>query len=429
MPRMPSSWELPRRHAARPTTFLAIAAASVATVLAGLFAALTPPGQPYDEPAHWSNVQFYAEQHRMPTLGEPGATYEAQMGPLYYALAAVLVEAAGWLGATDGTALFIVRTVGVLLVPALAWVTYRLARAVHQDASVAALAVALVSLSPLVLVTAGTVQNDVLAIVLSALATLVGARALADPSSAAWRHTLVGCLIGLAVLTKVVAVSLVPALLLAYVLVPASRAHRLRNPMLALAGVAVTCGWWFLRNLATYGDLTGASGMADAGYSWPRFQPWVPDQLASWTASLVSYVYAPVEYYRNALDTPQVLRVAAAALAALTLVALVGYTLARARTTGLRRGFRDRPDRVLLVATVVAAVGFYLAYTVFVWWIAARLAFVSVAAASVVVAIGTRGRGGALVRGGTLAVYVVSSVWMVVEVSGLPPRPFWIVLG
>ena len=58
-------------------------------------AARVPPGLPYDEPAHWSTVLYYAREHRLPVLGDPGVAYEAQMGPVYYALAGLLVDAGG----------------------------------------------------------------------------------------------------------------------------------------------------------------------------------------------------------------------------------------------------------------------------------------------------------------------------------------------
>ena len=64
----------------------------VAAGLGVLFALRVPLGLPYDEPAHWETVLFYATEHRLPVLGERGAPYEAQLGPVYYALAAIVVN-------------------------------------------------------------------------------------------------------------------------------------------------------------------------------------------------------------------------------------------------------------------------------------------------------------------------------------------------
>lgn len=71
-------------------------AAAVATTALGLWFALRVPlGLPYDEPAHWGTVLAYASGHRLPVLGDPGVPYEAQMGPVYYTLAAVLLGVTG----------------------------------------------------------------------------------------------------------------------------------------------------------------------------------------------------------------------------------------------------------------------------------------------------------------------------------------------
>ena len=60
-------------------TRLAIVALAVAAGAFGLAAALVvPAGLPYDEPAHWSNALYYAENLGPPVLGDPGVTYEGQ---------------------------------------------------------------------------------------------------------------------------------------------------------------------------------------------------------------------------------------------------------------------------------------------------------------------------------------------------------------
>ena len=61
----------------------------VSAALGVLYLVAMPPGLPYDEPSHWLNVQYYLEHRRLPVVGDPGVTYEAQMGPVAYVLLAV----------------------------------------------------------------------------------------------------------------------------------------------------------------------------------------------------------------------------------------------------------------------------------------------------------------------------------------------------
>ena len=104
-----------------------MAPAAVATTGLGLWFALRVPlGLPYDEPAHWGTVLAYASGHGLPLLGDPGVPYEAQMGPVYYTLAAVLLGVTG--GADQPGAPTILRVAGVALMPVLVLLTYRIGR-------------------------------------------------------------------------------------------------------------------------------------------------------------------------------------------------------------------------------------------------------------------------------------------------------------
>jgi hypothetical protein len=71
---------------ARPSVFVRsfpflLAVLSLALGIA--YAWIVRPGLPYDEPSDWSTVLYYADHRQMPVLGDPGVTYEAQMGPLH----------------------------------------------------------------------------------------------------------------------------------------------------------------------------------------------------------------------------------------------------------------------------------------------------------------------------------------------------------
>ena len=259
----------------RWTAAWALAAAGIGV----LFAIQVPLGLPYDEPSHWATVLFYATSGRMPELGEPGATYEAQMGPVYYVLASVVVRLTP--SSDPVVQAQVLRLIGVALMPVLVLMTARIARQLNPRPVVAVVAAALVATVPLLGAVGGSIQNDYLTFVLVAAALLSGIRLLRNQAASWGGHLAFGALIGLAVLTKVNAVALVPAALLGYLVSAVSCRVRLIWLTSAGVGLVVTCGWWFARNLLVYGDLTGARGLARIGVDFP------PSALVSPRADLV----------------------------------------------------------------------------------------------------------------------------------------------
>ena len=306
----------------------------VSTVTLGIgYIVVTPPGLPYDEPSHWLNVQFYLEHHRLPVVGEPGVTYEAQMGPVAYVLLSLV--AAPWWPASPETAFYAARSLGLLELVALMVVAWRLTRKVFPDRPPAPLlAAALLGLNPMLLAVSTSIQNDVLALLLAASAVDVATSAAPWPPR---RGLLVGLLVGLALLTKLTVwpVALVLGCwLLWHRRVAAAAAYGL--------GVLLVTGWWFLRNLDLYGDLIGDSGTEAAGYDFPAlgWHPWY--LVRSATANL----WLPVEYVRNVVAAPLVVEVV---VVLLTLAGLVGAGLA-ARTLGTT-------GRLLAAVAALALVG------------------------------------------------------------------------
>lgn len=397
---------------------------ALGTALASAYAIATPAGQPYDEPAHWSNVRFYAHEHRMPELGEPGAAYEAQMGPGYYAPAGAIVDL---LDATGEGAFVALRFAGVLLVPVLVWLTYLLTRGVHTDPAVAATAAAVVALAPLMPAMAATIQNDYLTIVVAAAATLYAVRLLRRHEVRVVHHLALGALLGLAILTKVVALSLVAALLATYALTGAVAIRtRARWALASLAGVGLVAGWWFVRNLSTYGDLTGATRMRELGLPFTPMQLGTASDAFRWVSSAVSYVYAPVEYHRNVLNAPTAVELAAGVLAIASLAAFARLALARGPVRGRWAALLAQPERMFLVWSVLAAVAFLVASSITVFHIAARLAFIAAPAGAVLLAAATRGPRGTALRVATLVFFTVVNVWVLAGLSRLPPADYWI---
>lgn len=395
--------------------------AVVATGVGLLFALRVPLGLPYDEPAHWGTVLFYATNHRMPELGEPGAPYEAQMGPIYYVLAAVVVDLVP--AADPVRQAMVLRVVGVALMPVLVVLTYRLGRRLSTRPAVGVVAAALVATMPLLGAIGGSIQNDYLTFVIVAIALLVGVGILRNATSSWSSHLAFGALIGLAILTKINAIALVPAALLGYLATAAPKRTRLTWFVSAATGLVVTGGWWFVRNLVVYGDLTGAQGMARMGVAFPPLRWSGPGDVVAWFGNLVSYVYIPVEYYRNLLRAPVALRITAIGLGVVTLVVWVAYLRSRWRIlTRLRRD----PGLVFALGFLIFAVLGWVFFSVAIFNTAPRLAFQGAPVAAVLFAVTATGRRRAVLAVATTVAFLAADVWLAVSASHVTGLPFLI---
>lgn len=393
----------------------------LAVALGVLLVLVVPPGQPYDEPAHHANVVHYAEHHRMPVLGEPGVTYEGQMGPGYYVPAAILLTATGTTH-DPHAGLLVLRFAGLLLIPVLGLVTYRLTVGLGASTRLAALAAALMVLNPSVLAISASVQNDLLCITVAGVAAFVCLRAL-RPDARARTSLAAGALIGLAVLVKVFAGGLLVGFVVAS-LVARGQPWRVRwtRAGAAVAAMAVVSGWWFLRNLRLYGDLTGAAGTEAAGTTFPPLPFDGVGSLLRWGRSLISYGFAPTEYYRNAFDAPFVIK-GAAVLMTVTLVALVGWRLIAGRDT-VRSAVPREPRVTFALLSVLVVVGVYAVAAWTVQSIAPRLMFVVAPLALGLLARTGADRGTALRLGLVLlGLFVLVDIWLLVQLAEVVDDP------
>ena len=341
-------------------TRLAIVALAVAAGSFGLAAALVvPAGLPYDEPAHWSNVLYYAENLGPPVLGEPGVTYQGQQAPLYYAIAGVVVLLAG-----DADAAFLaVRLFGVAGTVALTMLIGGiLVRSIPNRPAVIILGTAFIALNPMFAVIAGSVQNDTWTLVW-AFALLWAALPFMDASRTSPRPWAWGLLFGAlgsaAILTKLSIAPLVVAVLAILLL-------RRRVVMALIAGgvVLAACGWWIVRNYLLYGDLTGQAGVERAGYEFGQ-GALGPLHLAR---SALTYLFLPTEYLRNSIVAPWWID---------GIVVVLGLAVASGAVLLAARVRRDcAPGALLLLVTVGAvAVAAWLLQGTFGWHVAFRTAY------------------------------------------------------
>lgn len=406
--------------------------------LTALLAVVVPAGQPYDEPSHWATVRFYADEMRLPELGEPGVTYEAQMGPTFYVVAAGVVRATG--GGQAGFTL--VRVLGVLGVGAVVLLSHRLARLLVPDRrGVALVSAAVLGLNPTVVLFSASVQNDTAVLVAVLAGAVLAVPLLLDPPPLRegwWRWALAGLVLGVGVLAKFHAVTLLPALVVGAALVAAPvRRRALRGAAVAVGAALVACGWWFVRNLALYGDPTSVNAVPRTGVQFGR-QPvaGIGDALG-WVRSIVSTIWLPTEYHRNAYQAPLVLRALAVLLAGTVLV-LVALALWR---RPWRRTSTDRPPgsagRYRRGAVGFAACWGALGTLVFVAFSAGVSTSLSPRALYVAappLVIGGVAAGAAVLPrrwAPVMASVVVGSavvvlLWLAVRSAAIPPQVYWI---
>lgn len=272
-----------------------------------LYVFLVRPGTPYDEPAHFGNVQSYARFDGMPVMGQPGTTYEAYQAPIYYFLSAIVYRASAFAG--EEFAFYLLRVLSLLLLAPAILFSFQIARHILPGNPIAALATALfVGINPSLLAIFAGIQNDGLAIVLSMWIMLLTLKWIDDDKHRdGWslkQAALMGALISLAVLTKLTTLFLIPAIA-GYLLVT-QRRKALPVVSVLLAVVVALTAWWFARNYNLYGDLTGSSAMKrffPEGASRP-IQLWELGDLMHWLRDIVTYLWLPVQYFRNLVTAP-----------------------------------------------------------------------------------------------------------------------------
>jgi D-alanyl-D-alanine carboxypeptidase (penicillin-binding protein 5/6) len=218
-----------------------------------------------------------------------------------------------WSGSAEG-AFYAARAVGLVELLLLVVVVWRLTqKSLPGRPGAAALAAAAVGLNPMLLAMSTSIQNDTLAILLAAAAVDV---ATSGEEAGRRRAFVVGLLVGLAMLTKITAWP-AGAVLGAWLL----WRRGWRAVALYAATVLVVAGWWFVRNLDLYGDLTGRGGVEAAGYDFPA----IGVDPVHVVRDVVTYLWVPTEYVRNTVSAPALIELV---VVLLTLVAVVGAVAA-----------------------------------------------------------------------------------------------------
>jgi hypothetical protein len=286
----------------RMSRFLLAVLLLVYAVLAGWYSVTIPLGEAPDEVPHFTYVRYLAQNTRLPTTEEE---HEAFQPPLYYAAGAALthglkdepgaafairtnadfdVEDArapknlllhsadeAWPYRGWALAWHLVRLLSIALGAVTVWAAYRLGSVFFPAQPAASLTMAaLTAFTPQFLFMSAVANNDNAAVAFSALVLWQSAAFLHEKEcSQLWKRSLVlGLLLGLGLLSKASLIALLPVVGLAVVVavcrcqVP-STGQRLR---LAVVSLLLTFGlaaflsaWYFVRNLALFGDPLGWS--------------------------------------------------------------------------------------------------------------------------------------------------------------------------
>lgn len=310
----------------RPAPIAVLLALYTALALAYNFA--QPPLEPPDEAYQFAYVRHLIETRQLPVV-TPGRLSGFHHPPLYYALAAVLAapfpaadftlytterlnpyqgyrywefgvdnknrylhgpwDAPRW--ESTALALRVARLTSVLAGLATVWLTYRLGRLLFDEVH-ALTAAGLAAGLPMFLAVSGSLQGDAGATLVGAATLWLGARTILHGEWSARRAAVLGALVGLGTLMKLTGLFLAAPVVWAWLDWVAHTRPGVRRAVGHLAGLgaaaALVSGWWFMRNLALYGDPTAmnanlaafgsqsvAEGVANwgpaLGYAWTTF--------------------------------------------------------------------------------------------------------------------------------------------------------------
>ncbi len=276
--------------------------------LGTIYLRVTPLLETPDEPSHFSVVKYIADTRRLPPPNpapiDAGPAPTIQSGPpvyyappLYYVLGALLIAdintdgfaeavipnpnwARGWAPTPGrspenkniyvhtaeqrppyaGWAIAMLRLrFFSLLLGAIAVVgAYALAHELTSSPIYQTTATAFVAFNPAFLFVTTGVTNDALLIALSTWTFVLMARIVTRRSSLITRYSLLlGCILGLAALTKQSALALLPVAGVTVVWGAGSRRQALKGLLLLLAPVVLVAGWWYLHNTLAYADPLG----------------------------------------------------------------------------------------------------------------------------------------------------------------------------
>ncbi len=292
-------------------------------LLGGLYSITLPVFEAPDEQQHYAYVRYMASEGRLPPRGETsGAGHESSQPPLYYAIAALVTnwgdnetglslppnryygnyQAPGTINDNKNTLLHtdletfpwsgsvlkvhIARLVNILFGGLTVGATYWLAYDIFSDQILASAAAATVAFTPQFLFISSAVNNDAAVSAFSTLALWRIVRGLYRGYTPG-RSALLGLAIGLAALSKVSSLAILPLALFIVGLHNWFRGSGLSSPRRlvdtvkswSIVGLTVgaVSGWWYVRNAVLYRDPLGLKTHLDSW--WAHKEALNPSQV------------------------------------------------------------------------------------------------------------------------------------------------------
>jgi 4-amino-4-deoxy-L-arabinose transferase-like glycosyltransferase len=456
-----STFTLPPNASPRADHRPALVILALFLALGVLYSISTPVMEASDELRHYPFVRHLAQGGSLPVQrpGEPTLWgQEGSQPPLYYALMGALTfwvdasdlpglmqinphaevgvplafdnknhvlhtgqEAFPWRGAS--LAVHLVRLFSVLLAAGTVICTYLLALDLFPDRpAIAIAAMAVNAFLPMFLFVSASVNNDTLVTLLSSVALLMMVRLVL--SGASWLQlALLGVIIGLACLSKLGALGLLPLAALAvglrvFVTAPPedSDDSLLRRTgrwvtsglVVALPALAVA-GWWYLRNWRLYGDPTGITAMLDIAGRRP-VTPGLSQLLGEFQGFRINFwgLFGAI----NVLMRPDWIYTLLDVATALALLGLVAWALTRRRAYG----YTNWPALLVPAAWIGIEFAGLVRWTSLTAASQGRLMFPAIAAICLFLALGWLGvwspraqrRGALLIAGGMFTIALLA---------------------
>ena len=276
-------------------------------------------------------LYFQKSAWGVPRLSPARLNYEALQFPLFYLLAAPVYKL---LAADPRAAIYGVRLLNVLLSGVVLVLLVVLLRRAYRFDQLRAMAIALpLALIPGVTLRSSQVTNEVLATVL--ITALLAGLVVRKPSRPGLQSFLEGAALGLAVLAKLTAVAIIPAVLIGWL----TRRARRESLVAGTLGAVVTTAPWIVWSVGVYGSPVPFLSRHPKVFSGlTQFVP--PHTLSSWLAlvrHLVYFFWMPWEWrvpdgwswFPRLLVVAASILIAAATIASTRLVLHAGPTDAR----------------------------------------------------------------------------------------------------